>query len=145
MTLLKIIGLFLFSLNVLAQNTGSIEVTVTKAASNEALPLVNVSTIVEGQTIKTVTNEEGKCMLKALPMGKYDVTIAHEGYQTNIIIGVFFTLESDTVSLEVDLEIAMEEEIIIKSCVDRMPVYNRYDTTLGQTFYRKDRLVRRFR
>lgn len=145
MTLLKIIGLFLFSLNVLAQNTGSIKVTVTKAASNEALPLVNVSTIVEGQTIKAVTNEEGKCILKALPMGKYDVTIAHEGYQTNIIIGIFFTLESDTVSLEVDLEIAMEEEIIIKSCVDRMPVYNRYDTTLGQTFYRKDRLVRRFR
>ena len=86
---MKIIFQILFlllSINVLAQQTGNINGTVTDAATNEPLPGVNV--IIRGSYHGAATNIDGVFSIKGINPGKYNLDISLIGYKTFQFTGI---------------------------------------------------------
>ena len=70
----------LFSINVLAQQTGTITGTVTDAATNEPLPGVNV--IIRGSYHGAATDINGVFRIKEINPGQYNLDVSLIGYKT---------------------------------------------------------------
>lgn len=70
--------LFLSSISVFAQATGSVSGTVTVAADNS--PLHGASVRIAGLNKSAITDDEGKFSIAGLPPGKYTLIVHQEGF-----------------------------------------------------------------
>ncbi|WP_345070205.1 TonB-dependent receptor [Hymenobacter fastidiosus] len=83
----------------LAQNTGVLSGTVRDRATQQTLPGVTVA--LEGSTLGTATDEQGRFRLTDIPTGSYNVRVSFVGYESLLRANVVITSgNANIVSLE---------------------------------------------
>ncbi|MDH7602228.1 MAG: TonB-dependent receptor [Armatimonadota bacterium] len=86
-----------------ASTTGVITGVVRSAKDN--VPLSGVNIILEGTTLSTVTDSQGRFTITNVPPGDYEVRAELVGYATTTVGGIQVTMDHRS-----DVEIVMEEE-----------------------------------
>lgn len=109
------IGLLL-AVNIVAMAQGTLKGTVTDAKSGEAMPLVNVVAIQDGQQVGGgQTDFDGIYTIKGLSVGKYDIKVSCVGYDAQMKTGVQVKASGFTVedfALKTASTVLVEVEII---------------------------------
>lgn len=120
-TTLFCVLLCLLSLNVQAQNLGTLNGYVTDAKTGEAL--IGATVIVEGTTLGTVTNLDGYFELPNVPTQSYSITASFIGYEPETAFNVIvksagnaelnFSLTEAAISIgEVTIKASRIEDVI---------------------------------
>ncbi len=106
--LFPLLFLTLFAQAVFAQQKGTIKGTINTAKNQ---PAENVTVTIKGTNNATVTNEEGKFSLKALP-GDYTLVVSHVGMRNNEIPVTVKAAQVTTVPfITVDLSVSALNEV----------------------------------
>jgi len=127
-------ALFFTGFVVFAQGpTQTIRGVVFDATTHEELPYANV--VLEGGTMGTITDENGRFRLEGVPVGRYSLKVSYIGYEPvtmpELMVGS---------GKEVVLEIAMEEsyseldEVVIKANVRKDRPINSMAKVSARTF-----------
>ncbi|MBE0571413.1 MAG: TonB-dependent receptor [Ignavibacteriaceae bacterium] len=104
---------FLFSISLVAQQTGNISGNVTDASTGETLPGVNI--ILKGTYFGAASDINGSYNITGIPVGTYNVDISLIGYKTYQFTGT--KIESNkTTMLDVKLEetvLTLEQDVVV--------------------------------
>lgn len=104
---------FLFSISLVAQQTGNISGNVTDASTGETLPGVNI--ILKGTYFGAASDINGSYNITDIPVGTYNVDISLIGYKTYQFTGT--KIESNkTTMLDVKLEetvLTLEQDVVV--------------------------------
>ncbi|RMF54370.1 MAG: carboxypeptidase-like regulatory domain-containing protein, partial [Calditrichaeota bacterium] len=100
----------IFSISLLAQNSGKILGKVVDANTGE--PLVGVNVVVVGTEMGSATNEEGEFIITPLAPGMYNVEFSYIGYARYVATDVMVT-NNKPVQLNVKLTpVSLETEAV---------------------------------
>ncbi len=125
-----------FSSSISAQESfGSISGIVTDAETGEAIPFVNVSLDVGGNTVGTATDFDGVYEIDSIPFGTYVVTFSQVGMQANKIEGLVIGTDNKSVKLDVQIQSMSGFETIEVISVT-IPMVNTIETRTGVFIYR---------
>jgi len=102
---LLLLIIFLFSLQTVNGQLGSIQGTVTDVEGN---PISFATVAVAGSNLGVTTDEQGSFILKELPFGKYAIVVSFIGYEKNQL---YVTLSDE--NKEVDLEVELEAQKLV--------------------------------
>ena len=114
---------FLSVLSIVAQETGSLKGKVVAAENDEPLPFANV--IVEGTTIGSATDLEGKYLITNIPVGKHKVKFSYVGYQPKEVEVEIFP--NKTLELNVKLkfgEVSAKEVVVTAQAQGQLQAIN---------------------
>lgn len=104
--------LVFFSLSALAQETGTIRVTVYDDETGE--PLIGANVVIEGTTTGNVTDLDGKASIINLTPGKYPIQITYVSYQSKVIENVEVKAgEVNTLSVRLATESIGLDEVVV--------------------------------
>ncbi len=109
---------FILLLAAVAGFSQSIMGTVLDAETDE--PLIGASVLLQGTTIGTITDVDGKFMLANVPEGNYTLQISYTGYETmDVPVSVSGKVDVGTVRLGFDAIGLKEINVVASSAVDR--------------------------
>src|SRR5690625_2327145 len=115
-----ILALMLITLPASAQ-TGSITGSIIDDETGETLIGANVS--IDGTTVGTTSDFEGRYELRGLAPGRYDIRFSFIGYDALVVSGVSVTAEEST---EVNVRLYPEsiglDEVTVQASADRKSV-----------------------
>jgi len=115
---IALLGLLLGPAPAVAQAQGTLTGVVVDAENGETLPGANVN--IQGTTVGTSTNLNGRYRLKDLDPGTYDVVVSFVGFQQKTITGVEVTAgETTTLDVSLSEQTAELEEVVISAEVAR--------------------------
>ncbi len=97
-------------LHVQAQNYGEIHGRIIDSKTEEPMPFANVWTEYGGQTIGTVTDDDGRFKLKPLQPSVYNVNVSYLGYQPRILSEVH--VHSNRINPLGNIPLATDNELI---------------------------------
>ncbi len=97
-------------LNVQAQNYGEIHGRIVDSKSKEPLPFANVWTEYGGQTMGTVTDDDGRFKLKPLQPSVYNLNVSYLGYQPRKLSEVH--VHSNRINPLGEIPLSTENELI---------------------------------
>jgi outer membrane receptor protein involved in Fe transport len=136
-------GLFTLTVCILCQPalagvTGKISGVVEEVADGE--PLIGATVRVEGTDIITTTDEDGEYFIIGVPVGKFDVSVSHVGFESMLKKGVRVLLDLTTpVDFELrQIAVTIPEEVVVYATE---PLIKR-DLTASRVIYTADRLNR---
>lgn len=125
--LLEFLMFFLISGPVSAQTTGKITGTVIDAETEQ--PLIGVNVIVEGTSLGSATNQDGRYFILQVPPGEHTVIARYIGYATTRKEGVVvnvdrtatvnFSLESEAIAGEA-VTVTAERDVVRKDVSSSM-------------------------
>jgi outer membrane receptor protein involved in Fe transport len=127
--------ILLFSINVSAQQTGSITGIVTDAATNEPLPGVNV--IIKGTYHGAATDIKGIFKITGINPGKYNIDISLIGYKTFQYTGIEIE-PNKTKQLDVKLEetvLTLDQDVVV---IGDKPLLDPEETQSKKTVSREE-------
>jgi outer membrane receptor protein involved in Fe transport len=98
----------------LAATTGKIAGKVTDAATNEAIPSVNI--VIVNTTTGASTNENGEYYVLNVPVGTYELRVTALGYETQNITGVqVLADQTRTVNIALKQSVIQGEEVTVEA------------------------------
>lgn len=109
--------------------TQNITGIIVDEETEERLPFVNVSIPESNPLIGTSTDEEGRFILKNVPLGRVNIEVSYIGYETLILPEILIT-SSKTVNLTIALKPMTTElsEIVIRPTTQKQKPVNRLAT-----------------
>jgi hypothetical protein len=131
-----VLALMLLSASVFAGVTGKISGIVVDLTTGK--PLVGATVKVDGMSLTTTTDEDGEYYIINVPVGKFDVSVTHVGFETIIQKGVRVLLDLTTPVDFKLLQVAIElnQEVVVYASE---PLVKK-DLTESKVIFTADRL-----
>jgi len=110
--LFLILSVFLLAAGVLAQGKGTLRGTITDNSNND--PLIGANILINGTTLGTSTDLDGKYSIKNIPAGTYSVTVSYISYKTMTVSNVLVSADKPvTLSLSLEPAFTEIEEVVV--------------------------------
>lgn len=108
---LVFVGLFLGINSSYAQGVGTIAGTIVDKTSGEKLLFANVQ--IEGTSLGTSTDEEGKFTIRQVPVGDYQLLATYIGYSEQTIAVTIVAGKTVEVEVKLDYAAVTSEEVVV--------------------------------
>ena len=134
---LSLLFLVLVASPAIAGVSGKISGLVVDSQNGE--PLIGATVRVEGSHLVTTTDEDGEYFIINVPVGKFDVSVTHVGFESILKKGVRVLLDLTTpVDFELDqMAIKLDEEVVVLASE---PIIKK-DITDSRIIYTSERLA----
>ncbi len=131
-----VISLMILTVQARAGVSGKISGVVEDTKTGE--PVVGATVRVLGQDLVTTTDEDGDYFMIGVPVGKYDLSVSHIGFETLVKKGVRVLLDlTSPVSFDIEqVAVDLKREVVVRAA---NPIIQK-DLTASRSIFTADRL-----